>query len=111
MSNKKNFTETQSSEMTENIFNNSVEVISDTAVNNADTETTEDDTTVAPLSAIEPKQQRIGIRQRKLEYDEYKSAYLAPKIIARELDTLSSEESASVSLSGQPLLRLIPYSP
>ena len=29
----------------------------------------------------------------------------------RELDTLSSEESASVSLSGQPLLRLIPYSP
>lgn len=68
MSNKKNFTETQSSEMTENIFNNSVEVISDTSVNIADTVTAENDTTVAPLSATEPKQQRIGIIQRKLEY-------------------------------------------
>lgn len=92
MSNKKNFTETQSSEMTENIFNNSVEVISDTAVNNADTETTEDDTTVAPLSAIEPKQQRIGIRQRKLEYEEYKSAYLAPKILEQRKQTSISKE-------------------
>ena len=92
MSNKKNFTETQSSEMTENIFNNSVEVISDTAVNNADTETTEDDTTVAPLSAIEPKQQRIGIRQRKLEYEEYKSAYLAPKILDQRKQTSISKE-------------------
>ncbi|MCX4285623.1 DUF3408 domain-containing protein [Duncaniella dubosii] len=78
--------------MTENIFNNSVEVISDTAVNNADTETTEDDTTVAPLSAIEPKQQRIGIRQRKLEYEEYKSAYLAPKILEQRKQTSISKE-------------------
>ena len=92
MSSKKNFSETQSSEMTENIFNNSVEVISDTAVNNADTETTEDDTTVAPLSAIEPKQQRIGIKQRKLEYEEYKSAYLAPKILEQRKQTSISKE-------------------
>lgn len=36
MSNKKNSTETQSSEMTESIFNKSVESNSNTAVNNAD---------------------------------------------------------------------------
>lgn len=92
MSNKKNFTETQSSEMTDNIFNNSVEVISDTSVNIADTATAENDTTVAPLSATEPKQQRIGIRQRKLEYEEYKSAYLAPKILEQRKQTSISKE-------------------
>ena len=92
MSNKKNFTETQSSEMTENIFNNSVEVISDTAVNNAGTATTENNTTVAPLSATEPKQQRVGIKQRKMEYEEYKTAYLAPKILDQRKQTSISKE-------------------
>lgn len=62
-----NFTETPSSEMTDNIFNNSIEANSDTAVNNAGTATTENNTTVAPLSATEPKQQRVGIKQRKME--------------------------------------------
>ena len=92
MSNKKNFTETQSSEMTDNIFNNSVEVNSDTAVNIADTATTENNTTVALLSATEPKQQRIGIKQRKMEYEEYKSAYLAPKILDQRKQTSISKE-------------------
>ena len=69
MSNKKNFTETPSSEMTDNIFNNSVEANSDTTVNNADNATAENNTTVAPLSATEPKLQRIGIKQRKMEYE------------------------------------------
>ena len=92
MSNKKNFTETQSSEMTDNIFNNSVEVNSDTAVNIADTATTENNTTVALLSVAEPKQQRIGIKQRKMEYEEYKTAYLAPKILEQRKQTSISKE-------------------
>ena len=92
MSNKKNFTETQSSEMTDNIFNNSVEANSDTAVNNADNATAENNTTAAPLSAGEPKQQRIGIRQRKMEYEEYKSVYLVPKILEQRKQTSISKE-------------------
>lgn len=92
MNTKKNSTETQSSEMIDNIFNNSVEVNSDTAVNNADTVTIENDTTVVPLSTAEPKQQRIGIKQRKLEYEEYKSTYLAPKILEHRKQTSISKE-------------------
>lgn len=92
MSNIKNFTETQSSEMTDNIFNNSIEANSDTAVNNAGTATTENNTTVAPLSATEPKQQRVGIKQRKMEYEEYKTAYLAPKILDQRKQTSISKE-------------------
>ncbi len=89
MSSKKNFTEAQSSEMTDNIFNNSVEANSDTAVNNADTATTEN---IATPSVTEPKQQRVGVKQRKLEYEEYKSAYLAPKILEQRKQTSISKE-------------------
>lgn len=92
MSTKKNFTETQSPETTDNIFNNSVEANSDTAVNNVDISITENDTTVAPPSATEPKQQRIGIKQRKLEYEEYKSTYLTPKILEQRKQTSISKE-------------------
>lgn len=92
MSTKKFSTETQSSEMTDNIFNNSVEANSDTAVSNADTATIENDTTVVPPSVAEPKQQRIGIKQRKLEYEEYKSTYLAPKIPEKRKQTSISKE-------------------
>lgn len=92
MSTKKNYTETQSSEMTDNILNNNIEANSDTAVNNADTATTENDPTIAPPSAAEPKQQRIGIKQRKLEYEEYKSTFLAPKILEKRKQTSISKE-------------------
>ena len=78
--------------MTDNIFNNRVEVNSDTAVNIADTATTENNTTVAAPSETEPKQPRVGIRQRKLEYEEYKSAYLAPKILEQRKQTSISKE-------------------
>lgn len=73
--------------MTDNIFNNSVEANSDIAVNSADTATTESNTTVAPPSTAEPKQQRIGIRQRKLEYEAYKKTYLSPKTLANRKQT------------------------
>lgn len=89
MSTKKISTEIQSPEMTENIFNNSVEANSDTAVNIADTATTEN---IATPSATEPKQQRVGVKQRKLEYEEYKSAYLAPKILEQRKQTSISKE-------------------
>lgn len=92
MSSKKNFIETQSSEMTDNIFSNSVETNGDTNVNKEDTATTEDITTVAPPSTAEPKQQRVGIKQRKLEYEEYKSAYLAPKLLEQRKQTSISKE-------------------
>ena len=75
MSSKKNYTETQSPEMTDNIFNNSVEANGDTTVNKEDTATTESNTTVTPPSTAEPKQQRIGIKQRKLDYEVYKKTY------------------------------------
>lgn len=92
MSSKKIFTETQSSEMTDNIFNNSVEANGDTTANKEDTATTESNTTVAPPSTAEPKQQRIGIKQRKLDYEAYKKTYLSPKTLANRKQTNISRE-------------------
>ena len=92
MSSKKNFTETQSPETTDNILNNSVEANGDTTVNKEDTATTDSNIIVAPPSTAEPKQQRIGIKQRKLEYEEYKSTYLAPKILEKRKQTSISKE-------------------
>lgn len=92
MSSKKNFIETQSSEMTDNIFSNSVETNGDTNVNKEDTATTENNTTVVPPSAAEPKQQRIGIKQRKLDFESYKATYLSPKTLANRKQTNISRE-------------------
>lgn len=82
MSTKKNFTETQSPEMTDNIFNNSVDPNGDTTITKADSATIENNTTVAPPTTAEPKQQRIGIKQRKLDFESYKKTYLSPKTLA-----------------------------
>ena len=92
MTSKKIYTEIQSPEMTDNICNSSVGANSDTAFFFNDTATTENYTTVVLPSAAEPKQQRIGIKQRKLEYEEYKSAYLAPKILEKRKQTSISKE-------------------
>lgn len=92
MSSKKNFTETQSPEMTDNILNNSVEANGDTTVNKEDTATTDSNITVAPPSTAEPKQQRIGIKQRKLDYEGYKKTYLSPKTLANRKQTNISRE-------------------
>lgn len=89
---KKTSTETQSPQMTDNIFNNSVENNSGTAVNNADTATTENITTAVQSSIAEPKQQRIGIKQRKLDYEAYKATYLSPKTLANRKQTNISRE-------------------
>lgn len=92
MSSKKNFIETQSSEMTDNIFNNSVEANGDTTINKEDTAATDSNITVAPPSTAEPKQQRIGIKQRKLNYEAYKATYLSPKTLANRKQTNISRE-------------------
>lgn len=92
MSSKKNFTETQSSEMTDNIFNNSVEANGDTTITKADSATSENNTTAGQSSTAEPKQQRIGIKQRKLDYEAYKTTYLSPKTLANRKQTNISRE-------------------
>lgn len=92
MSIKKNFTETQSPEMTDNIFINSVEANGDTTVNKEDTVATDSNITVAPPSTAEPKLQRIGIKQRKLDYVAYKKTYLSPKTLANRKQTNISRE-------------------
>ncbi len=92
MSSKKNFAETQSSEMNDNIFNNSVETNGDTTVNKEDTATTDSHITVALPSTAEPKQQRIGIKQCKLDYEAYKKTYLSPKTLANRKQTNISRE-------------------
>lgn len=92
MSSKKIFTETQSSEMTDNIFNNSVEANGDTTVNKADSAITDSNITVVPPSTAEPKQQRIGIKQRKLDYEAYKKTYLSPKTLANRKQINISRE-------------------
>ena len=57
MSTKKNFTETQSSEMTDNIFNNSVEANSDTTVNSCATVSSR-----AEATAHRHQTAQVGIR-------------------------------------------------
>lgn len=78
--------------MTDNILNNSVEANGDTTVNKEDTATTDSNITVAPPSTAEPKQQRIGIKQRKLDYEGYKKTYLSPKTLANRKQTNISRE-------------------
>lgn len=92
MSSKKNYTETQSPEMTDNIFNNSVDPNGDTTITKADSATIENNTTVAPPTTAEPKQQRIGIKQRKLDFESYKATYLSPKTLANRKQANISRE-------------------
>lgn len=41
---------------------------------------------------IDPKQQRIGAKQRKMEYETYKTAFLTPKILEQRKQTSISKE-------------------
>lgn len=87
--------------MTSDIPSNSVDMaqpvnttFADTAVNSNDSIITSnpatlftDEQTVTP----QPKQQRIGSKQRKLEFAEYKAAYLTPlKIVDRHSLNISN---------------------
>ena len=67
---------------TDNINNSTPAVNSDN--NSVGDNSTTTDTLFAEeaASTAQPKQQRASVRQRKLDFEEYKSAYLAPMKIA-----------------------------
>ena len=60
---------------------------SDVAVNSNDSNTPDNNANLfndEPTATPQPKQQRVGIKQRKLEFGEYKATYLIPvKIVKR----------------------------
>lgn len=92
MTTKRNISDSLSKEMTDNIFDNGVEANNTTADNNKVSslaEVNELPTTHAP---IEPRQQRIGAKQRKMEYETYKTAFLTPKILEQRKQTSISKE-------------------
>lgn len=66
----------------------------DTSVNSNDSETTSNPATLftdEQTAAPQPKQQRIGSKQRKLEFADYKANYLAPvKIVDRHSINISN---------------------
>lgn len=91
MTTKKNISDSQSKGMADNIFNNGVEANNKVADNNNESipaEVNEAQTSHVP---IEPKQQRIGAKQRKMEYGAYKTAFLAPKILEQRKQTSISK--------------------
>lgn len=60
---------------------------SDVAVNNNDHNTPDNNANLfndEPIATPQPKQQRVGTKQRRLEFGEYKETYLIPvKIVKR----------------------------
>lgn len=75
--------------MTDNIFDNGIEANNTTADKSSLAEVNELPTTHAP---IEQRQQRIGAKQRKMEYETYKTAFLTPKILEQRKQTSISKE-------------------
>lgn len=67
---------------------------SDVAVNSNDHNTPDNTAnlfTAEPTATSQPKQQRVGIKQRKLEFGEYKATYLTPeKIVNRHSLNISN---------------------
>lgn len=81
--------EAQPTEKADTIFNQNVEDRTD----NQDVEPVVEPTaSVSPTSPAEPKQQRVGIRQRRLDFEEYKTTYLSPKALVNRKQTNISRE-------------------
>lgn len=80
---------TQPIEKADNIFNQNVE---DCTVSQAEKSTIESTTSVSPPSTAEPKQQRVGIRQRRFDFEEYKVTYFSPKALVNRKQTNISRE-------------------
>lgn len=76
-------------EKADNIFNQNVE---DRTVSQAEKSTIESTTSVSPPSTAEPKQQRVGIRQRRFDFEEYKVTYFSPKALVNRKQTNISRE-------------------
>ena len=81
--------EAQPTEKVDNIFNQNVE---DRTVSQGEKSTVESTASAFPPSTVEPKQQRVSIRQRRLDFDEYKTAFLSPKQLADRKQTNISRD-------------------
>lgn len=81
--------EAQPTEKVDDIFNQNVE---DRTVSQAEKSTIESTTSVSPPSTAEPKQQRVGIRQRRFDFEEYKVTYFSPKALVNRKQTNISRE-------------------
>lgn len=91
MTTNKNISDSQSKGMTDNIFNNSVEANNMVVDNNKEPIPVEGNEPQTSHVSTEPKQQRIGAKQRKMEYGAYKTVFLAPKILEQRKQTSISK--------------------
>lgn len=81
--------ETQLTEKADNIFNQNVE---DRIISQGEKSTVESTASASLPSTAEPKQQRVGIRQRRLDFEEYKATYLSSKTLTDRKQTNISRE-------------------
>lgn len=81
--------ETQPTEKADNIFNQNVE---DRIISQGEKSTVESTASASLPSTTEPKQQRVGIRQRRLDFEEYKATYLSSKTLTDRKQTNISRE-------------------
>lgn len=81
--------ETQPTEKADNIFNQNVE---DRIISQGEKSTVESTASASLPSTAEPKQQRVGIRQRRLDFEEYKATYLSSKTLTDRKQTNISRE-------------------
>lgn len=81
--------EVQPTEKADNIFNQNVE---DRTVSQGEKSTVVSTASASQPSTAEPKQQRVGIRQRRLDFEEYTTTYLSPKALVNRKQTNISRE-------------------
>lgn len=81
--------ETQPTEKADNIFNQNVE---DRIISQGEKSTVESTASASLPSTAEPKQQRVSIRQRRLDFEEYKATYLSSKTLTDRKQTNISHE-------------------
>lgn len=81
--------ETQPTEKADNIFNQNVE---DRIISQGEKSTVESTASASLPSTAEPKQQRVGIRQHRLDFEEYKATYLSSKTLTDRKQTNISRE-------------------
>lgn len=81
--------ETQPTAKADNIFNQNVE---DRIISQGEKSTVESTASASLPSTAEPKQQRVGIRQRRLDFEEYKATYLSSKTLTDRKQTNISRE-------------------
>lgn len=91
MTTKKNISDSQSKGITDNILNNSVDANNMVVDNNKESIPADVNEALTTHVSIEPKQQRIGAKQRKMEYGAYKTAFLTPKILEQRKQTSISK--------------------